>query len=262
MTAPPLVGQLAASLAHEVATPLQFVGDGLDFARDAVAQLAAVIAAYRAHHAALPAEAAAAVDAVIAAAELDYYLAEAPAAIAASIAGLAHVTEVIRTIRAAAHPRRPPPEPVALAPLVARAITWARPRLTGHAEVAVSLPPDLPAVAAYPAELERVFVNLLTNAGDAIAAHTGRGAIAIRAIADAATVTVEVADTGGGIAPAIRGRVFEPDVTTKSVGLGSGLGLALARALVVDLHRGELGFRCDDVGTTFAVTLPRARPQP
>ncbi|MBK7070996.1 MAG: HAMP domain-containing histidine kinase [Myxococcales bacterium] len=261
--AAPLIGQLAASLAHEVATPIQFVGDGLDFAREAVTRMAAVIAAYRQHHAALPPDAQRAIDAVLAEVDLDYYLDEAPPAIAACVAGVSHIAEVIRTVRSAAHPSRPPPEPVALAPLVARAITWAGPRLAGRADVAVAIPPTLPAAAGYPAELERVFVNLLTNASDAIAAHHGHGRIDVRAAASATAVTVEIADTGGGIPPAIRARVFEPYVTTKSIGHGSGLGLALAHAIVVDLHHGQLGFRCDEVGTTFVVTLPRApAPQP
>ena len=76
--AAPLIGQLAASLAHEVATPIQFVGDGLDFAREAVTRMAAVIAAYRQHHAALPPDAQRAIDAVLAEVDLDYYLDEAP----------------------------------------------------------------------------------------------------------------------------------------------------------------------------------------
>lgn len=260
--AAPVIGQLAASLAHEVATPIQFVGDGLDFAREAVARMAAVIAAYRQHHAALPPAARAAIEAVIAEVELDDYLAEAAPAIDACLAGVAHVAEVIRTVRTAAHPSRPPPEPVALAPLLGHAVSWASPRLTGRAEVALDLPAALPPVVGYAAELAQVFVNLLTNAGDAIAAHHGRGQIAIRAVATPTAVTVELADTGGGIPPAIRDRVFEPYVTTKSIGQGSGLGLALAHAIVVELHHGQLGFRCDDVGTTFVVTLPRAPAQP
>ncbi|MBL8622668.1 MAG: HAMP domain-containing histidine kinase [Myxococcales bacterium] len=261
--AAPLIGQLAASLAHEVATPIQFVGDGLDFAREAVARMAAVIAAYRRHHAALPPDAQRAIEALIAEAELDYYLAEAGPAIDACLTGVAHIAEVIRTVRTAAHPSRPPPEAVELAPLLAHAVSWAGPRLTGRAEVAMALPAELPTVAGYPAELARVFVNLLTNAGDAIASHQGHGRIAIRAATTPTAVTIEIADTGGGIPAAVRDRVFEPYVTTKSIGQGSGLGLALAHAIVVDLHHGQLGFRCDEVGTTFVVTLPRApAPQP
>ncbi len=256
---PALIGQLATNLAHEVNTPIQFVGDGLDFVRDALGQIAAVLAVYRRHHGALPPEAARELEVAITAADLDYHLREAPPAIEACIAGVAHIAELVRTVRVAAHPSRPPPEPVDLAPLVARALAATRPRLSAATEVTVTIPAGLPPVAGHRPELERVFFNLLTNAADAVGGRGGNGRIAITAAAMDATIVAEVADTGGGIPPAIRDRVFEPYVTTKSIGQGGGLGLALAHAIVVDLHRGQLGFRCDDVGTTFAVTLPRAR---
>jgi signal transduction histidine kinase len=105
--------------------------------------------------------------------------------------------------------------------------------------------------------LGQVFLNLLTNALDACAAAPGRAhRIHVRTRDLARAVRVEVDDTGAGIEPGERARVFAPFVTTKPAGTGTGLGLYVSRRIVA-AHRGEIGF--EDVpggGTRFWVELP------
>jgi signal transduction histidine kinase len=129
----------------------------------------------------------------------------------------------------------------------------------------VDLTTDIPAsleVALPAPRLTQVLLNVVLNAGAAVAAHRGRGRVVIRACAiGAARVRLEVEDDGPGVDTSIRDRLFEPFVTTKDVGEGTGLGLAVCRGLVesaggeIDLDPSYTG------GARFFVVLP-APPGP
>jgi len=88
----------------------------------------------------------------------------------------------------------------------------------------------------YPGALTQVFVNLLTNAAQAI---DGKGNITLTTARDAGALTVSVEDSGTGIAPDAVNKIFEPFFTTREVGRGTGLGLAIAHA-IVERHRGSI----------------------
>jgi signal transduction histidine kinase len=107
------------------------------------------------------------------------------------------------------------------------------------------------------ARLGQVFLNLLTNALDACGAAPGRAhAITVRTRDLPRAVRIEVDDTGAGIEPVERPRVFAPFVTTKPAGAGTGLGLYVSRRIVA-AHRGEIGFESlPERGTRFWVELP------
>jgi two-component system, NtrC family, sensor kinase len=112
----------------------------------------------------------------------------------------------------------------------------------------------VPQIECLPSQLNQVFMNLLMNAGHAIAE---RGCITIRTGYDDANVWVEVEDTGHGIKPEHLDRIFEPFFTTKPVGKGTGLGLSLSYG-IVHKHGGEITVRSAvGTGTAFRVTLPR-----
>jgi len=96
---------------------------------------------------------------------------------------------------------------------------------------------DVPPIEAYAGELNQVWTNLLTNAIDAVGAD---GTITVATRAEEGAVVVEVADTGPGFTPEARARAFEPFFTTKEVGQGTGLGLDIARHVVVDRHGGDI----------------------
>jgi signal transduction histidine kinase len=122
-----------------------------------------------------------------------------------------------------------------------------------------AITPSLEVVLPAP-KLTQVLLNLVLNAGAAIvAASRAEGRIAIRASAASAThARIEVEDDGPGISPAVRDRLFEPFVTTKEVGEGTGLGLAVCRGLV-ESAGGEIGVDTSrESGALFYVVLPRA----
>ncbi|MDX2153903.1 MAG: ATP-binding protein [Bryobacteraceae bacterium] len=119
---------------------------------------------------------------------------------------------------------------------------------------------DIPEIECHPQLLSQVFLNLLVNAGQAI---EGEGDVRVRTWRDEESAYVTVADTGHGIKPQDRARIFATGFSTKPIGVGTGLGLAMAREIVVDTHRGDIRFESEvGVGTTFHVRLPlRQRPE-
>jgi two-component system, NtrC family, sensor histidine kinase HydH len=111
---------------------------------------------------------------------------------------------------------------------------------------------DVPEVDGDASQLRQVFVNLIDNA---VHAAGGQGQVWVRAKASEAHVEVTVEDTGKGIDPAIRSRLFEPLITTKAKGIG--LGLALVKR-IVERHGGTIAYAPLEKGARFVVRLPRA----
>jgi signal transduction histidine kinase len=119
---------------------------------------------------------------------------------------------------------------------------------------------DLPEIDAYAGELNQVWTNLIDNAVDAM---DGQGTLTLRTRAEGDGVVVEIADTGGGMPPEVVARAFEPFFTTKDVGRGTGLGLDIARRIVVERHGGLIDIDSpahegpdDGKGTVIRVRLP------
>ena len=121
---------------------------------------------------------------------------------------------------------------------------------------------ETPEIECHPQMLSQVFLNLLVNAGQAIE-NEGRITIRCRRAADPPPgVEIEIEDTGRGIAPEHQARIFEAGFTTKPVGVGTGLGLALSRKLVEETHHGRIWFPSEPGrGTTFFIRLPLTQPR-
>lgn len=112
---------------------------------------------------------------------------------------------------------------------------------------------NLPQISAYGRQLNQVWTNLIDNAIDATG---GKGHIWIHTALEGDRILVEIADDGVGIAPEIQPRIFEQFFTTKEVGKGTGLGLDIARRIVVGQHKGDIRFDSQPGDTRFQVRLP------
>ena len=134
-------------------------------------------------------------------------------------------------------------------------------------EVDCAIDPDLPKVMAEGNRLEQVFMNLLLNARDAIEEHAGAAGsgaakrVTLRVHAAGDDVAVEIADTGGGIAPNIQDKIFEPFFTTKTVGKGTGLGLSISYGIIKDYGGSIEAVNDPGQGARFIIRLPRVRPE-
>lgn len=259
------VGRLAAGIAHEINTPIQYVGDSVHFLETAFDDLRALVERYREGGAALaryPEQAAllAAIREAEERADLEYLRENVPPAFERTLAGIDHVAGIVRAMKEFAHPDQRDKVLADLNKALLNTLVVARNEYKYVADAETRLG-ELPPVSCYPSDLNQVFLNLVVNAGHAIAEAVGdgpqRGRITVSTRLDGDRVEIAVADTGGGIPDAIRDRVYDPFFTTKEVGRGTGQGLAIARSIVVDKHGGTLHF--DSVpgqGTTFFVRLP------
>jgi len=126
-------------------------------------------------------------------------------------------------------------------------------------DVVVELGSREPVVLGNPIQLEQVFINLLTNARDAVA-NSPRKAIRISASVDSEAVELAFADTGHGIPTGLERRIFDPFFTTKEVGKGTGLGLSITYGIIKE-HGGTISVVSPSgVGATFVIRLPLASP--
>jgi signal transduction histidine kinase len=254
------VGRLAAGIAHEINTPAQFVGDNVQFSRDACGDLLTLIDTYRDALAAIAAGGVvAAATAGVARAEDDADLPYLREHLAESfdhtLEGVGRIAAIVRSVKTFAHPAHAL-APVDLNEAIRSTLIVARGGTKDAADVVTELG-AIPLVTVNGGEINQVILNLVINAADAIAsAGRGRGTITVRTWATDDEVIASVSDDGTGIPDAVADRIFDPFFTTKEVGHGTGQGLAIASS-VARKHGGTLGFTTElGVGTTFTLRLP------
>jgi signal transduction histidine kinase len=261
------IGQLAAGIAHEINTPTQYIAHNTRFLHDAFSDISTLLDAYdRLFQAvrknSVTDELLGVVEAKVRGADLDYLNAEIPQAIGQSLEGVEHVASIVGAMKEFSHPGTGRKQPVDLNHVIEGAIKLCCNEWKYVAEVVTDFDPDLPPVWCLPTDIHRVVVNLVVNATHAIANATHNGAdgkrqITIRTRHDEGWAEIRVEDTGTGIPEEIRDRVFDPFFTTKEVGCGTGQGLSLAHAMVVEKHGGTLRFKTEvGRGTSFIVRLP------
>jgi len=183
-----------------------------------------------------------------------------PQAFDRTLEGVGRVAGIVRAMKEFAHPDQREQSSADLNKALLNTLTVARNEYKYVADLETDLG-ELPPVQCYLSDLNQVFLNLVVNAAHAIGEVIGdsepKGRITVRSRDLGERVEIAIADTGGGVPEAIRERIFDPFFTTKPVGQGTGQGLAIARSIVVDKHRGSLTFTSvAGQGTTFYIRLP------
>lgn len=267
------IGVLAAGIAHEINTPIQFIGSNLSFLQESFQSLLELIDAYGALKGCKPGseeyiELNQKVEALEEAIDLPYLLDEAPKAFEQTEHGVNRVTKLVMGLKGFAHSGDGENKRSAdINEIVANSLTVCQNAYKYVARLVTDYDPQLPAVELIPSDIGQVVVNLVVNAAHAIAdsrekeAKTDElGLITIRTRHDEQAVYLDVSDTGSGIPEGVRARIFDPFFTTKHVGQGSGQGLAISRQIVHEKHQGQLSFTSEvGQGTTFTIKLPRKK---
>ena len=259
------VGQLAAGIAHEINTPMQYVGDNLTFLGKAFDKLATLLELYDDLHA----RSAAGEDVQVVVQRIEerkkdiklpFLRAEIPAAIEQAAVGTSRVADIVAAMKVFSHPGTQEKTYVDLNKAIESTITISKHEWKYVADVKTELDPSLPQLPCFPGDLNRALLNLIVNAAHAIgerATEPSRGKIMIKTLCDGDEVVVRISDTGTGIPHAVREKVFEPFFTTKPVGKGTGQGLSIVYSVVVDKHGGTINLESElGKGTTFILRLP------
>lgn len=259
------VGRLASGIAHEINTPIQFVGDSLHFLRESSVSGFTLLREYQQLRAALaagavPPEMLADLARAEEEADLDYLAESVPKAFERCADGLDRVASIVRSMKEFAHPDQKEKVVADLNHALTTTLTIARNEYKYVADVETDLGP-VPPVRCYLNEMNQVFLNIIVNAaqaiGDVVAGTDIKGRIGISTRVEADAVVVRISDTGPGIPAEIQEKIFDPFFTTKEVGKGTGQGLAIARSVVVDKHGGSIDFDTQmGMGTTFVIRLP------
>jgi PAS domain S-box-containing protein len=264
------VGQLAAGVAHEINTPIQFIADNLRFIHESLAPVDALLEDYRQTLASVtgPPDLVAQRQALSRQEQeidLEFLRQEVPPAARQALDGTDQVARIVRAMKAFAHPGGEEKNYADLNEAIRNTLIVANSEIMLIADVVLDLG-ELPAVWCNLGDINQAVLNLVVNAahaiGEAAAAGRGRGTLTVRTRSMDGTIVVEIEDSGNGIPAEIGDRVFEQFFTTKAVGVGTGQGLALAYAMIHGRHDGTLTFTSTpNVGTTFTIRLPQQPPK-
>jgi len=265
------VGRLAAGIAHEINTPIQFISTNINFINESFLELSPVLTTLlklleSVKKGAVTEAQVKALDAIVAHLDWDYLMEEIPRAIDQSKDGIQRVTSIIQAMKEFSHPGSKQKVNADLNRIIETTITVSRNEWRYVAEVETDLDPELQTVPCLADEMGQVFLNLLVNAAHAIEnkhdthPEGEKGQITLSTRQDDHYVEIRITDTGGGIPKHIQDKVFDPFFTTKEVGKGTGQGLAIAHDVITGKHNGTLVFETEPgIGTTFIIRLPRGR---
>ncbi len=262
------IGSLAAGLAHEINTPMQFVASNTQFLQESFEGLKTVLEAVL--HLELPFLKDAhnlwdcePLHSLLAVHDTAYLLKEVAIAVQQTKEGIARVTELLSALKTFSHPTRGEAHPESVNAAIEVAVTVSRSSWQNCAELHLELAHELPLVTCTLAEFSHVILNLIVNAAQAIEARLERapepkGLIILRTLRKHDSVVIEVQDNGCGIPAENLSRIFEPFFTTKAVGKGIGQGLAASYDIVTRKHQGRLDVKSspEKCFTLFSVSLP------
>ncbi|MGK7902071.1 MAG: PAS domain S-box protein [Hormoscilla sp.] len=255
------IGQLVAGVAHEINNPINFIHGNLDHVNQYTQDLLDLLELYQLQVSEPSPEIAALREAI----DLEFLMADLPKVLDSMRMGTDRVREIVRSLRNFSRVDQAEVKAVDIHEGIDNTLLILQHRLKasgGKKQIQVVKEyGDLPPVECYSGQLNQVFMNILSNAIDALDSardHQQQPSICIASeMLENNHVVIRIADNGSGIPPEILNRLFDPFFTTKPVGKGTGLGLSISYQIVVEKHGGLLKCQSEPgQGTEFWVEIP------
>ena len=250
------IGQLASGVAHEINTPIQYIGDNLSALQQ---NMADILAYQQALTDWVTSDMQTEFQTIANRYDIAYILEDSPKAIQQAIEGVKRVAEIVNAMKTFSHiESNANKKTINLHDAIDSVLTISRNSYKYVADVETEYADNLPDIECFAGQLNQVLLNLIINASHAIEEkNAGKGLIKITTRKLDNMVEILIQDNGAGIPKAIQEKVFNMFFTTKSVGKGTGQGLSLAHSVIVEKHQGKLFFESTvGSGTTFHIQLP------
>ncbi len=256
------LGQLVAGVAHEINNPVNFIYGNLTHTHSYTQDLLQLVQLYRQHHPQPHPEIAALAEEI----DLDFITDDLPKLTASMRLGAERIQEIVASLRSFSRMDETGCKMADLHQGLDSTLMILQSRIKPkppHGGITITKHyGDLPPVACLPGQLNQVFMNILSNAIDALRDQESAQAdfqpeITITTWVEAEQVLIAIADNGPGIDPAVQSRLFDPFFTTKPIGKGTGLGLSISYQVVTERHHGHLLVASSPgEGSTFTIQLP------
>jgi predicted ATPase/signal transduction histidine kinase len=261
------LGEMVAGIAHEINNPINFIHANISHASSYVEDLLDLVAIYQQEYP----NPSSIIEKKAQELDLDFLLNDLPKLLESMNVGSSRIRNIVLSLRNFSRLDESEMKPVDIHEGIDNTLMILQHRLkekSDRPEIEVIKEyGELPLVSCYAGQLNQAFMNILSNAidalqqsndTDAIATSPTVGQIRIRtSLVDSDTLRIQIADNGCGMSDKVRQKIFDPFFTTKPVGSGTGLGLSISYQVVVDKHKGQL--TCDSTpgkGTEFVIEIP------
>jgi signal transduction histidine kinase len=251
------LGQLVAGVAHEINNPVNFISGNIQYLDDYARELLLFLQLYQRHYPAPVPEIQAQMEEI----DLDFLQQDMTKLLASMTMGVDRIKNIVASLRTFSRMDEADYKQVDIHEGIESTLLILQHRMKASGSYAgITVLQEygaIPPVECFAGQLNQVFMNILSNAIDALAEVSDATIRITTGWSGNDAVSIRIADNGSGIPEAVRSRIFDPFFTTKPIGKGTGLGLSISYQIITERHRGTLEcISTPGAGTTFLITIP------